>query len=60
MAATEIRNGDAAEMVLEVQELSEMVTQQVNEILEEASQEREAPKTFVAYRIPMAGVRYYF
>ena len=42
-----------------------MVTQQVNEILEEASleeasQERKAPKTFVAYRIPMAGVRYYF
>ena len=65
MAATEVLNGDAADMALEIQELSEMVSQQVNEILEEASldeasQARKAPKTFVAYRIPMAGVRYYF
>ena len=65
MAATEVLNGDAADMALEIQELSEMVSQQVNEILEEASldeasQGRKAPKTFVAYRIPMAGVRYYF
>ena len=60
MVATEVLNGDATDMALEIQVLSEMVSQQVNEILEEASQERKAPKTFVAYRIPMAGVRYYF
>ena len=65
MVATEVLNGDATDMALEIQVLSEMVSQQVNEILEEASmeeasQERKAPKAFVAYRIPMAGVRYYF
>lgn len=59
MDATEIRNENTAVMEREVQELSDKVARQVNEILEEASKE-QAPKTFVAYRVPMAGVRYYF
>ena len=59
MAATEVRNGNTAVMEREVQELSNKVTQQVNEILEEAGKDK-APKTYVAYRMPMAGVRYYF
>ena len=59
MAATEIRNENTAVVELEVQELSDKVTQQVNEILEEAGKE-QAPRTYVAYRVPMPGVRYYF
>ena len=59
MAATEIRNGNGAVMEREVQEISDKVTRQVNNILEEASKE-QAPKTYVVYRVPSAGVRYYF
>ena len=59
MAATEVRNENTAVVEREVQELSVKVTQQVNEILEEVGKE-QAPKTFVSYRVPMAGVRYYF
>ena len=59
MAATVVRNENIAVAEREVQELSDKVTQQVNEILEESGKEH-APKTVVAYRIPMAGVRYYF
>ena len=59
MAATEIRNGNGAVMEREVQEISDKVTRQVNDILEEASKE-QAPKTYVVYRVPAAGVRYYF
>jgi len=59
MAATEVRNENIAVVEREVQELSDKATRQVNQILEEASKE-QAPKTFVAYRMPMAGVRYYF
>ena len=58
MAATEIRNGAVADR--EVQELNGRAARQVNAILEQASREKEEPKTFVAYRVPMAGVRYYF
>ena len=60
MAANEIRNGNNAVMEREVQELSDKVAQQVSEILEEASQVKQAPRPAVAYRVPTAGVRYYF
>ena len=59
MAATEVRNDNTAVMEREVQEPSDKVSRQVNEILEEAGKE-QAPRTFVAYRVSMAGVRYYF
>ena len=59
MAATEVRNENATVMEREVREISDQVARQVNEILEEAGKD-QAPKTFVAYRVPMAGVRYYF
>ena len=59
MGATEVRNENTAVMEREVQDLSDKVSQQVNEILEEARKE-QAPKTFLSYRVPMAGVRYYF
>ena len=60
MAATEIRNGNSAMMDRETQELRDKVTQQVNEILEEASRQKKVPKTYLAYRMPSPGVRYYF
>ncbi len=59
MAAAEIRNGNGAVMEREVQEISDKVTRQVNDILEDAGKE-QAPKTYVVYRVPSAGVRYYF
>ena len=59
MAATEVRKQNAAVIERETQELSDKVTRQVNEILEEAGKE-QTPRTFIAYRMPMAGVRYYF
>ena len=59
MAATEIRNENTPVMEREVQELSGRVTQQVKEILEEARME-QVPRTYLVYRMPSAGVRYYF
>ena len=59
MAATEVRNENTAVMEREVHQLSDKVSRQVNEILEEAGKE-QASRTFVAYSVPMAGVRYYF
>ncbi len=60
MAAIEIRNGNSAMIDRETQELRDKVTQQVNEILEEASRQKKVPKTYLAYRMPSPGVRYYF
>ena len=59
MAATEIRNENTGVMEREVRDLNDKVTRQVNEILEDAGKDK-APKTYMAYRVPMAGVRYYF
>ena len=60
MAATEIRNDNGAVMEREAQEISGKVAQQVSEILEDASQEKKVPRTYLAYRVPSPGVRYYF
>ena len=60
MAATEVRNGNSAVMEREVQQLSDKVAQQVSEVLEEASQTKQAPRPALVYRVPAAGVRYYF
>ena len=61
MATTETRNG-TPEAVKErlAQELSDKVTRQVSEILEEADREKKVRQPALAYRIPSAGVRYYF
>ena len=60
MAANEIRNDNSAVAEREVQELSDKVAQQVSEILEEASKVKPAPRPAMVYRVPAAGVRYYF
>ena len=57
MAATEFTIRPEAET--RVQKLSDKVTRQVSEILGEASR-YQAPKTYMVYRMPAAGVRYYF
>ena len=60
MATKEIWNENTALTDPETQELSDKVAQQVIGIIEAASQEEKAPKTFLAYSIPSPGVRYYF
>ena len=60
MKANKIRNGNVGVMEPLVQDLNSKVAKQVSDILEEASEERKAPRTTLVYRVPMAGVRYYF
>ena len=60
MAATEIRNRQTETPESKAQELSDRVAQQVTEILEEATQREKVPQPVLAYRVPAAGVRYYF
>ena len=60
MATTEIWNENTAVVESEVRELSDRVAQQVSEILEEAVQLKVVPRPVVSYRVPAAGVRYYF
>ena len=60
MATTEIRNGNGAVMEREAQPVNGRVAQQVSKILEEASQRETVPRPVLAYRVPMAGVRYFF
>ena len=58
MAATELTNRPEAET--RVQELSDKVNRQVSDILEQARRTERVAKPVLAYRVPSAGVRYYF
>ncbi len=60
MTANEIVNSNGAVMEREVGDLNSKAAQQVSEILEEAIKERKAPRPAMVYRVPAAGVRYYF
>ena len=62
MAATAIRNRPAAAEETP-QALSDKVSQQVSDILDEAQrqeQARQETRPAIAYRVPAPGVRYYF
>ncbi len=60
MTANDIVNSNGAVMEREVEDLNSKAAQQVSEILDEASLERKVPRPIMAYRVPAAGVRYYF
>ena len=58
MAATELQSRSTN--VAENEALSGKVAEQVSEILEEAVKREKTPQPVLAYRVPSAGVRYYF
>ncbi len=60
MAAAELQNRPTATAEANAAELSVKVAEQVSEILEEARKWERIPRPAVSYRVPSAGVRYYF
>ena len=59
MTATQLQSRPDAPGA-DVRKLNETAARQVSEILEQAGQRDKARKPAMVYRVPMAGVRYYF
>ncbi len=60
MAATELQTRLRNGAEIKARALSDKVSEQVSEILEEAVQQEKAPQPVLAYRVPSPCVRYYF
>ena len=60
MAATQLQNKSTDVMESDSRTMSERVAEQVSEILEVASQPKQAPRPAMVYSVPAPGVRYYF